>query len=122
MRLEESAALAHVRSIDSSEELLERLRLGGALEKLCDAIWPKLEILKSGPATASELAESWQNDGAGDLLFGGLPDFFSGLETRIGSPDPKVYKEMMLEHCQRADSQVEFTTGNYNVVTTSEVS
>ena len=37
-------------------ELLERLRLGGALERLTEAIWPKLEVLKAGPATASELA------------------------------------------------------------------
>lgn len=33
-----------VRSIDSPEELLERLRIGGALERLRDAIWPKLEV------------------------------------------------------------------------------
>ena len=97
------------------------MRQNGALEKLTEAIWPKVEILKAGPATASELAQQWKEEGAGDLLFGGLPAFFSGLEPRIGSPDPKVFKDMCADHCQKPDSQVEFTTGNYNVVTTSEV-
>jgi hypothetical protein len=119
--LEDGAALAHVRALDSRDELLERLRVGGALEKLADAIWPKLEVLKAGPATAAELANAWKEEGAGDLLYGGLPAFFQGLEPRIGSPDPKVYKDMVADHCARADAVVEFTTGNYNVVTTSEV-
>ena len=120
-RLEEGEALAHVRAIETEEELLERLRIGGALERLRDAIWPKLQILKNGPATAAELADTWKKDNAGDLLYGTLPEFFAGLEVKIGSPDPKVFKDMMLDHCQKADSQVEFTTGNYSVVTTSEV-
>ena len=119
--LEEDAALAHVRALEAKEQLTERLRQNGALEKLTEAIWPKVEILKAGPATASELAQQWKEEGAGDLLFGGLPAFFSGLEPRIGSPDPKVFKDMCADHCQKPDSQVEFTTGNYNVVTTSEV-
>ena len=53
-----------------------------------------------------ELADTWAAEGAGDLLFGGLPDFFSGLEVRIGSPDPRVLKDMMADHCSRADAQV----------------
>ena len=119
--LQDTEALAHVRAIESKEELLERLRVGGALEALTDAIWPKLEVLKAGPATASELAAQWATEGAGDLLFGGLPTFFGGLEPRIGSPDPKVFADMMNDHCNKPDSQVEFTTSNYSVVTTSEV-
>ena len=99
-------ALAMVRSCDTRDELLERLRIGGALEKLTDAIWPKLEVLKAGPATASELADQWKGEGAGGLLYGGLPAFFNGLESRIGSPDPKVFKDMMGDHCSRTDSQV----------------
>ena len=67
---------------------------------------PKIQILKAGPATASELADTWAAEGAGDLLFGGLPDFFSGLESRIGSPDPKVFTDMMADHCSKADAQV----------------
>ena len=78
-------------------------------------------MLKAGPATASELAAQWKEEGAGGLLFGGLPSFFQGLEPRIGSPDPKVYKDMIADHCSRDDAKVEFSTGNYNVVTTSEV-
>ena len=119
--LEDDAALTHVRALDTRDDLLERLRSGGAMERLADAIWPKVEILKAGPATAAELANQWATEGAGDLLYGDLPDFFSGLEMRIGSPDPKVLKDMMADHCSRPDAQVEFTTGNYSVVTTSEV-
>ena len=120
-QLEGGAALAHVRALESKEELKERLLEGGTIDRLCDAIWPKLEVLKAGPATASELATQWATEGAGDLLYGGLSSFFSGLEPRIGSPDPKVFKDMMGDHCSRSDAQVEFTTGNYSVVTTSEV-
>ena len=63
----------------------------------------------------------WKDEGAGDLLFGGLPSFFQGLEPRIGSPDPKVFKDMVADHCARNDAQVEFKPGNYSEVTTSEV-
>lgn len=119
--LEDDAALGHIRALESRDELLERLQAGGALESIADAIWPKLEILKAGPASAAELADTWKADGADNLLYGGMPDFFAGLEVRIGSPDPKVLKDMTADHCSRSDSQVEFTTGNYNVVTTSEV-
>jgi Leucine-rich repeat (LRR) protein len=119
--LEGEQALEYVRSIDSQETLFERLENGGVVAKLVEAIWPALQVLKDGPATAAELAAKWKAERAGGLLFGGLPQFFQGLEPRIGSPDPKVFKEMMADHCSRPDSQTEFTTGNYSVVTTSEV-
>jgi len=119
--LDDEDALQQVRSINDRDDLLERLQNGEALERLADAIWPALEILKNGPATASKLATQWQTEGAGQLLFGGLSAFFAGLEPRIGSPDPKVFKDMCADHCGRPDAQVEFTTGNYSVVTTSEV-
>ena len=48
----------------------------------------------------------WKEEGAGDLLFGGLPAFFNGLEPRIGSPDPKVFKDMQTDHCGKPDAQV----------------
>ena len=118
---EADAALAHVRVLESRDQVVERLAAGGALDKLADIIWPKVEILQAGPATAAELASQWHAEGAGSLLYGDLPAFFQGLEPRIGSPDPKVLKDMAADHCSRPDAQVEFTTGNYSVVTTSEV-
>ena len=39
---------------------------------------------------ASTCARGTETEGAGSLLYGGLPAFFNGLEPRIGSPDPKV--------------------------------
>ena len=119
--LEDEGALAHCRALEDRDQLLERIHSNGCLEKLADAIWPKIKVLKDGPATASELATQWFGQGAGRLLYGGLPSFFNGLEPRIGSPDPKVFEDMVNDHCNKPDSQVEFTTGNYSVVTTSEV-
>ena len=119
--LEDEDALKHVRNMRSKEDVVHRLNTNGIVRRLADAIWPKLQILQEGPATASELATQWQGEGAGDLLFGGLPAFFSGLEPRIGSPDPKVLIDMAADHQQKADSFVEFMTGNYSVVTTSDV-
>ena len=119
--LEDEEALAHVRAIESQDVLIERLLANGVAQRLAAAIWPKLEILQAGPATASELANQWAEEGAGDLLYGGLPSFFSGLEARIGSPDPKVFKDMEQDHCGKPDSHIEFTTGNYSVVTTSDI-
>ena len=119
--LDDEEALSYVRGMRSKDDVVDRLNTNGAVLRLAEAIWPKLQILQQGPATASELANKWNGEGAGDLLFGGLPAFFNGLEPRIGSPDPKVLKDMAADHQQRADSHVEFTTGNYSVVTTSDV-
>ena len=73
--LEDEEALAHVRAIESQDVLIERLLANGVAQRLATAIWPKLEILQAGPATASELANQWAEEGAGDLLYGGLPPF-----------------------------------------------
>ena len=119
--LEDEEALVQVRALDSKDALLHKLLTHKIAAKLADAIWPKLEILRAGPATASELATQWKAEDAGELLYGGLPAFFSGLELRIGSPNPNILRDMQADHCDRADSRIEFKTGNYSVVTTSEV-
>lgn len=47
--------------------------------------------------------------------------FDGGLEARIGAPSPNLHIAMWSEHCNGADSQSEFTTGNYGVTTTPEI-
>jgi hypothetical protein len=57
-------------------------------------------------------------DGAFVGKFATLDDFYKGPEELIGSPNPKIMQGMQAEHCQRGNSQREFTTSNYNVTTT----
>ena len=53
-----------------------------------------------------------------DLKFGDLSAFFGGLEARVGTPKPNVKEAMRMEHCNRDDSMVEWTTRNYGITTT----
>jgi hypothetical protein len=57
-------------------------------------------------------------DGAFVGKFATLDDFHKGPEELIGTPNPKIMQGMQAEHCLRGNSQKEFTTGNYNVITT----
>lgn len=100
--------LAFMRTIGgggSKATLLALLKEGNALEALVDLMWPALQLLCTGPATAKELQANFVNEGAGDLLFGDLDSFFRGLEPRIGSPHPHVFQEMQNEHTVRGDSR-----------------
>ena len=85
--LEDEGALALCRALDSKEQLLERIRSNNCLERLTDAIWPKLEVLKAGPATASELAAQWKAEGAGGLLGDLAAQAGDGLLLRLASGD-----------------------------------
>ena len=71
-------------------------------------------------ATPAELQEKFILDGAGLLKYAGLDAFFGGLERRVGAPKPHVFEAMKAEHCESADSKLDFTTSNYDVTTTSE--
>ena len=47
------------------------------------------------------------------LAYADLSTFHGGLEARIGHPNPDLRESIRMEHCGSADSQTEFTTGNY---------
>lgn len=55
------------------------------------------------------------------MSYGGIDTFFGGLEKLLGPPSPQLATAVMREHCSAADSDVEFTTANYGVTTTSRV-
>ena len=54
------------------------------------------------------------------MSYSSLDTFFSGLEGRVGAPSPKVEEAMEHDHCEEADSKDEFTTSNYQLVTTPQ--
>ena len=57
--------------------------------------------------------------GAGtSLVFGSISDFTSSLEGKLGTPSPRVLPAMEEEHTRAADSEDDFTPGNYPVPTT----
>lgn len=53
------------------------------------------------------------------LVVGSAKDFHDSLHGRLGEgPCLEFERAMRAEHCERADSQVEFTTANYSLQTT----
>ena len=49
--------------------------------------------------------------------FATLDDFYGGLESRIGTPNPRVMEGMKNEHCIASNAKKKFRTNNYNLVT-----
>eukprot|EP00282_Hemiselmis_andersenii_P021362 CAMPEP_0172023288 /NCGR_PEP_ID=MMETSP1041-20130122/14714_1 /TAXON_ID=464988 /ORGANISM="Hemiselmis andersenii, Strain CCMP439" /LENGTH=897 /DNA_ID=CAMNT_0012678767 /DNA_START=1 /DNA_END=2691 /DNA_ORIENTATION=+ len=56
--------------------------------------------------------------GAKTAKFGKLDDFHKGIEF-LGLPVPNIMEGMKAEHCDRADSNVNFNPGNYDTETCS---
>lgn len=59
----------------------------------------------------------------GDYTFcghGPVEDFHCGLESFLGTPKKLLYEAMEKEHCDSADSDVEFYAGNYGINTKSK--
>lgn len=80
------------------------------------------ELVGASAATAKELNSKFVADGGCfTMLFGDLSTFFSGLEGRVGTPHPALREAAYREHVESADSGEPFTTGNYNVVTQSNI-
>ncbi|CAK0801860.1 unnamed protein product [Prorocentrum cordatum] len=97
-------------------------RSGGVLEKLVDVIPGMAEELTwAQAATAGEMNSKFAGE-PGSFCFshGTRSDFFGGVEDLIGSPDPRVERAMMREHCNAEDSAVEWKIQNYGATTTPE--
>jgi hypothetical protein len=56
-----------------------------------------------------------------EMKFASLDDFYSGPETRIGIPNPNLYRGMLQEHCKRPTKDIPILTPNYGLLTTSEI-
>ena len=55
------------------------------------------------------------------LGHGPIEDFHRGLESFIGKPKKLLYEAMLEEHCDSADSNLEFCAENYGIFTTSKI-
>ncbi len=55
------------------------------------------------------------------LGHGPVEEFFRGLEYYLGPPRKLQYEAMVKEHCESADSDVEFFADNYGITTTSKI-
>lgn len=134
-----------VRQIRGRDQMLALLKAGDTLEQLADVLWEGVETLMASAAeSAIELQEKFLLAGAGLMSYGDLGmclpwpaprytsidaepahlhtgTFYRGLEGKVGTPSPRVGEAMESEHTACGDAQVKFATGNYGVVTTSEI-
>ena len=119
--------LAAVRALGaatvSEEALAEQLSSGCVAEALAKLLLPELRQLSVvGAATGTQLQSKFVQEGSAfTRTHPDLSPFFSGLEGKIGPPNPRLETAMEGEHIQSSDSQEEFTSGNYGVTTTPAI-
>lgn len=118
---EYAAVLTLARSVSTEAELAHSLHEGGACERIARLLLPKLHSLIGHHDAGLTPHLEPKFSGAMALHYGGLDDFFGGLEKRIGAPSPKVLETMEDEHTRRVDADTTFTTGNYGIETTSKI-
>ena len=102
--------------------LVALLRSAQVVEKLADALLPALREVATAPAaTAEALHSKFAMDGQGfTMSFGGLQEYFEGLERAVGRPSAHVSQAMEDEHVQAKDSDENFSASNYGTTTTSK--
>ena len=99
------------------DELMQHAGLAG----LSEVVWAALVRLRR-ERTATEMQDKFMQDGANMLEYAGLDIFYGGLEGQIGAPPPKIREAMATEHtADGGDRHDEFTSGNYDVTTTSAI-
>ena len=118
------SAFRFLQSLAGCDRSVVRHSMGTApvLEALTDLVWSAVVELQAAPGSKGATMDLQEKfSGLVELSFGGLDRFFRGLEGLIGPPSPRVHEEMADEHCDRGDSDQEFTTGNYGITTTSRL-
>ena len=101
--------------------VIERLRDHDVVPGIADALLPALaQLAATEVATPTELHEKFRDSGF-TLQYSDTSTFFKGLGGIIGDPRPNVEPAMRDEHCNDADADVPFTTGNYQMETTSKI-
>ena len=102
----------------SDAELVVRLEAAG-LSGFAPIIVRRLAQLRDqAVATGAELNAKFAADGdafKGEMGFGGLTEFFAGLEGLIGPPkmlDGSLKSAMEAEHCSEKDASLPFSTSN----------
>jgi hypothetical protein len=119
---DELVTIRRLAGTGNRNSLLKRLKKHRVLETLADGLWPALVALSQQEAATGEMLQSKfvQEGNSFQLSYGGLDEFFGGLEGKVGSPDPRVRHAMKQEHSVRADSFELFTTSNYSMETCAE--
>ena len=109
---------------ESQPALIERLTRGALLARLAKVISSKLESLPaaSAPADSTQLHNKFaQDESTFTLKYGDLSTFYGGLESKIGSPEPRIFEAMEREHTGEKDSDETYTTSNYALRTTPKL-
>jgi len=98
--------------------LLER-----SLDTITDNVWQgTVSLVQARACTSTELISKFvDEDDAFELKMGDMETFHQGLDGLIGLPSPNFLEAMYREHCMAQDSSLPFTTGNYQITTTSTV-
>ena len=100
-----------------------KLRAGNIVQRLAALIAPRLaELSQMAAVTGDELHSKFAAESDAFVLsYGGLSDFFGGLEQKIGVPNPQLQETTMVEHTEFKDSLEPFTAHNYGTRTTSRL-
>jgi ankyrin repeat protein len=105
------------------EKTLTSIAEASSLE-LAKELLRQTQKLRQGYEALDALAKLKADDGGSkfsgtSLIVGTAKDFHDSLYGRLGQgPSLEFEKAMRAEHCERADSLVEFTTSNYSLRTT----
>ena len=79
--------------------------------------WRRLK--DEGCETAEEVNSKFlMTEGAFTGKFAPLSDFYLGVESKLGQPNPRLASAMAMEHCARANAAAAFITPNYGLCTT----
>jgi len=103
----------------SLEDLKEKLEAVKLSEAIAETLRSAIEKLRGqGAATGAALNAKFAAEGdafKGEMRFGGVEQFFRGLEALIGAPlmvDGSLLKAMEEEHCNEKDADLPFDTSN----------
>lgn len=66
---------------------------------------------------SSQIPVNLPNGTTAPIAHGSLSNFYGGIDKRIGVVSLDFHEQMRKEHCEFVGSNVEFTTGNYNITT-----
>ena len=116
------------------EKIREQLLEGDVVSKLVDVLLPAVKDMAADYAHASTLSAEALNSkfassaGTYTLSYSDLSSFFGGLEGKVGPPLAHAISgkwdglegSMAAEHCDRDDSDADFTASNYGTTTTSK--
>jgi hypothetical protein len=81
-----------------------------------------VELISAAFSTGAELSQKFASDPKTfELSFGGRAEFFEGLESFIGTANPKIDETMRKEHAEHADSDKDWGTANYGITITSYI-